>query len=264
MSLMGLILAAGKGKRMKTDLPKVLNPVCGTPMLEWVIKALQKVPCDSFCAILGHERAAFSSVLEAYPDLLVCVQSEINGTGGAVAAAACLFRGIEPIEFSPGTLLRGQIRDPDSILICAGDTPALDATILADFVGVCREKKSKLSVLGMEVPNPKGYGRLVLSEAGYLSKIVEEKDADEDTRRLTLCNSGVLFADVSYLYNLLRKVDKHNSQGEYYLTDCIRLAVQEGGRPDVYSTDQWQTLVGANDQEQLASLESWLKNKKSV
>ena len=261
MSLTGLILAAGKGKRMQSDLPKVLHQVAGKPMLEWVIQALTAVPCESVCVVLSQDYDSFLPILERYPKMAVCLQAEINGTAGAVAVAQNLFEGLAPVPFGRGELLKGLKQKPGSLLICLSDTPALDAGLLANFVAKCQARSTKLGVLAMKMPNPTGYGRLILSPEGRLKSIVEEKDADEATRKILICNSGILFAEAEYLFKLLQKIDKKNSQNEYYLTDCIRIATHNGEHPEVIITEDWKSLMGINDREQLASLDSMLKKR---
>lgn len=261
MSLTGLILAAGKGKRMQSDLPKVLHEVAGKPMLEWVLKALNDVPCDFLCVVLGENYSPFLPLVERFSDLAVCLQKNVNGTAGAVASVSHLFRTIKAPPFGHGELLRGVPRDPGYLLICAGDTPALDPKLLADFVTKCRQHSARLGVLGMRVPNPTGYGRLLVSSEGYLERIVEEKDADAKTKEIRICNSGILFAETKYLFELLAQIENKNLQNEYYLTDCVQIATNRGDRPQLYITEDWQTLLGVNDQEQLASLDSILKTR---
>lgn len=262
MSLTGLILAAGKGKRMQSGLPKVLHPVAGIPMLERVIQALENIPCDDLCLILSQNIADFSPLLDRYPSLAVCIQYEANGTGGAVASAQDFFEGVSAIPYGKGSLLKGLKTESQELLICAGDTPALDVSILREFIEVCRSQSAKLGVLGIQVPNPTGYGRLILSEKGKLLSIIEEKDADEKTRKITLCNSGVIFADTRYLFELLTRIENKNVQNEYYLTDCIRIAADDGDDLAVFVTDKWQSFQGVNDKEQLASLEAWFRDNK--
>lgn len=263
MSLRGLILAAGKGKRMNSDLPKVLHPIAGIPMLEWVLKALMNLPCDQASLVLSANSKDFLKVLDRYPEVTACIQVEANGTGGAVAAAQCLFDGVQELSFANGILFKGEKKKADEVLICAGDTPALDVKILRKFVENCRSESAKLGVLGMYLPEPTGYGRLVLSDKGELKEIVEEKDASPMEKKISLCNSGIIFADVEYLFRILGQIENKNAQGEYYLTDCVRIAVNQGERIAVTVTHDWESLQGVNDREQLASLETWFKKYKA-
>lgn len=263
MSLTGLILAAGHGKRMHSDIPKVLHPIAGVPMVEWVIRTLQDIPCDDLCLVLSPNYTQFKNLLDKYPKLVACIQNQANGTAGAVAAAQSYFEGSSPVSYGNGVLLKGQKKKSTHVLICAGDTPALELSILQKFLQRCLSQSSKLGVLGMQVPNPTGYGRLLL-KSGKLERIVEEKDADENVKKIQLCNSGIIFAEVEYLFDLLTHVDNKNAQCEFYLTECIQLAVSRGDDVTVFVTDQWQTLQGVNDKEQLASLDAWFRKNKSL
>ena len=260
MTLTGLILAAGSGKRMHSDIPKVLHPIADTPMLEWVIRALKKIPCDHICLVLSPHSSPFSELLSRYPDLAACIQKEANGTAGAVAASQNFFEGNLDVSYGHGSLLKGPKRVSKYVLICAGDTPALDVNILRDFIEHCRLESARLGVLGMNIPKPHGYGRMLLSKEGSLLRIVEEKDADDSTKKMRLCNSGIFYAEVEYLFHLLRKIDNKNAQNEYYLTDCVKIAASEGEKIAVSITDRWETLQGVNDKEQLASLDVWFRD----
>ncbi len=262
MSLTGLVLAAGSGKRMNSNVPKVLHSVAGTPMIEWVILALKQIPCDQVCLILNPNVSPFKELLDRYPDLVVCIQKEANGTAGAVASAQHYFDVKSNIDYGMGSLLKGKKTFSQHVLICAGDTPALDVSILKEFVTFSLKKSSRLALLGMSLENPTGYGRMLLTKEAKLEKIVEEKDADEATKKVTLCNSGIVFADVDYLFHLLKKIDNRNAQGEFYLTECVELSAQAGEEADVFVTDQWQSFQGVNDKDQLSSLDLWFRKHK--
>lgn len=259
LPLTGLILAAGKGKRMQSDTPKVLHSVGGETMLGRVLHALRDTSCQHLCVVLSADLTPFENVLIQFPDLGVCVQREINGTAGAVAASSPFFTGVRAPSYGTGTLVRGTPVAPGNILVCAGDTPGLDGKLLHQFVSHCEAVGAQLGVLGMRVPDPTGYGRLVLSRQGTLDGIVEEKDADAKAKKITLCNSGVIFANVTYLFALLGDVQNNNSQGEYYLTDCVELAARRGQNATVFVTDRWKALSGVNNLQQLSSLDAFIR-----
>ncbi|MBI2602119.1 MAG: NTP transferase domain-containing protein [Deltaproteobacteria bacterium] len=245
LPLTGLILAAGKGKRMQSETPKVLHSVAGEIMLARVLEALRNTPCQNYCVILGEDLAPFESFLVRFPDLGVCVQKNINGTAGAVASSSAFFQGLEAPSYGTGYLARGSSVKPGNVLVCAGDIPGLDGRLLRTFIAHCQALDSRLGVLGMRVPDPTGYGRLILSHQGTLDGIVEEKDADANAKKITLCNSGVMYANVAYLFELLGELRNDNAQGEYYLTDCVAIACK-GQKASVFVTDQWQSLSGVN------------------
>jgi bifunctional UDP-N-acetylglucosamine pyrophosphorylase/glucosamine-1-phosphate N-acetyltransferase len=151
--------------------------------------------------------------------------------------------------------------DATHVLLMAGDVPAVNPLSLKDFVDSSLSAKAPLSVLGMEVPEPRGYGRLV-SNGDELVKIVEEKDADDETRRITVVSSGVIFAETKLLFELLAELRPNNAQKEFYLTDTIGLCHARGQRPRFYVAKDWQYFSGINDRQQLASVEALIIRRK--
>lgn len=257
-SVAGLILAAGKGTRMKSDLPKVLHPVRQKSMLEWVMKAFAEADVTKLCVILGGNLTPFETFLKDHPNLTVCIQEAQRGTADAVASAAVAFSAGKKAPYNQSRLFKGPSLTCENILIGYGDMPALDGKLLATFVTTCLDKDAHIGLIGMRHPEPKGYGRLVLDQQHSLLKIVEEKDADEQTKRINICNSGIVFAKTNFLFELLAEVTPNNAQGEYYLTDCFALAHKKGLRCHVHITDDYQSFNGVNDPAQLAAIETWM------
>jgi bifunctional UDP-N-acetylglucosamine pyrophosphorylase/glucosamine-1-phosphate N-acetyltransferase len=257
----GIILAAGKGTRMKSDLPKVLHTLDGKPMLSWVTDALRASGVSQLCLVLSEDLDGFHEFLSAQPDTLVAIQKNRLGTGDAVAAAAYAFKQVQVPKFTAGRLHQGDQVQSDAVLICAGDIPAIRSQALKEFIEASEQAGAKLSVLGMDVPDPKGYGRLVVEEGNILKSIVEEKDADEATRAITLCNTGVIYGDTSVVFELLGDLKPNNAQGEYYLTDCFELARARDIPTYVHVAADYREFAGVNDREQLTNLERWLKNR---
>lgn len=256
----GLILAAGKGTRMKSDLPKVLHPVRQRTMLEWVMKAFAEADVTKLCIILGQDLSPFEPLLNNHPSLTVCIQEAQRGTADAVASAADAFSKAKKAPYNQSRLFKGRTIDSDYLLIGYGDMPALDGKLLSTFVSNCLENNADVGLIGMRHPEPKGYGRLVLDSNHSLLKIVEEKDADEQTKRINICNSGIVFAKTKVLFELLAEVTPNNAQGEYYLTDCFALAHKRGLCCHVHITDDYQSFNGVNDPTQLAAIEQWMTN----
>lgn len=260
-SVAAIVLAAGKGTRMKSELPKVLHPLSGTPMIGHVIKAIRSVGIGPICAVIGGELELLSRYLKNFDPITLTEQIARLGTGEAVACAAFGLKGLHPPPYAQGRHLAGPLIESSHVLICAGDTPALDAEILGQFVSFCMERKSRLAVLGMQHPRPFGYGRLVRNEQGRLEAIVEEKDASPAEKSLDLCNSGVIFAELAKLFSLLQLLKPENAQKEYYLTDCFRLSSKQGVPADVFITERYEAFDGVNDREQLARLEERLQRR---
>lgn len=257
LDVASIILAAGKGTRMKSQKPKVLHPVCGSPLIVHVIRSLSKSHVHRHCLVLGGDLDAFDPILKAYPEITTAVQENRLGTGDAVAAAACAFPKAPRPPFAKGHIHRGDSIDSDYVIITAGDTPALNPDILQDFMKHCLKAKASLAVLGMRHPQPFGYGRLIV-ENGELERIVEEKDADDKTKAINLCNSGVIFAKTEFLFSCLENISDDNAQKEYYLTDCFAVARERGQPALVYETQQYRSFDGVNTRLQLATIEQWM------
>jgi len=253
----GLVLAAGKGTRMKSALPKVLHPVAGRPMLAWVVSALSAAGAAPACVVLSEHHDSFAPFLAAHPEVRIAVQKNCLGTGDAVAAAAFAFAGATPAPYAAGALVHGAPIACDVVLIAAGDVPAVRGDELAAFLHAFHASGAAVGVLGMRMPQPKGYGRLV-TDGGLLEAIVEERDADERIRRIDVCNSGVIAAKSRVLFPLLHALTQENAQREYYLTDIVRHARVRGLDLMVYTTDAWRDFAGVNNRAQLAEVEAWL------
>ena len=245
---------------MQSQLPKVLHLLAGKPILAHVMGRLRGLGLSALGLVLGADTAPFSTFLEENKDIRVCIQSVPNGTGGAVAAAAGLF-GCPSPSYASAEILRGGPFKHSFVLICAGDVPGLDHATLQTFLAVCEQEKAPLAVLGMNVPDPRGYGRLILDQAGRLDRIVEEKDATDAEKKITSCNSGVFFASVPFLFDALQGLTNSNQQGEYYLTDVVAIARQKGIKPAVMITSKWQQFSGINTAAQLSAVEAFMQDQ---
>lgn len=265
-SIAAIVLAAGKGTRMKSQLPKVLHTLCGVPMIGHVLQALRDAGIPKTCVVVGGDVELMQTYLKAYSHkalmpLTLALQKDRLGTGEAVASAGFAFRDTAVPSYASGALLSSDKIESKYVLICAGDTPAIDAGVIRQFVDHCLAEKAELAVLGMDHPQPKGYGRLVRDRDGQLLKIVEEKDASPAEREIRLCNSGIIFADRHLLFSLLDKVRPNNVQKEYYITDCFALAREQGKSVKVWATQDFASFDGINDRLQLAELEQRLVSK---
>ncbi len=256
-----IVLAAGKGTRMKSEVPKVLHPLCGLPMVGHVIQSLEAAGISEKCIVLGGDVEGLKKALSNYGPLTFALQRDRLGTGEAVACAGFALDEVVPPSFASGSLLSGPRLKGPYVLICAGDTPAMDSAIIAAFVASCLSQKSKLAVLGMRHPEPKGYGRLLTNEQNQVLRILEEKDASESERQIQLCNSGVIFADKQHLFALLGALTRANAQKEYYLTDCFALSLERGLPAQVWATDDYASFDGVNDRIQLSRLEERLLDR---
>jgi bifunctional UDP-N-acetylglucosamine pyrophosphorylase/glucosamine-1-phosphate N-acetyltransferase len=238
-----VILAAGQGKRMRSSLPKVLQPLAGRPLLAHVI-ALARATAHAcgraarIVVVVGHGAEAVRAAFAADPELHFVVQEPQRGTGHAVQQALPLLDAALPT------------------LVLYGDVPLLRVPTLAGLIDAAsRDPDAALGVLTVHVADPAGYGRILRDAAGHVRGIVEERDASADERRITEINTGILFAPTAGLGRWLAGLSSDNAQGEYYLTDVVAAARAEA-YPIVSSpaADADETL-GVNSKAQLAQLE---------
>jgi len=254
-----VVLAAGKGTRMQSDLPKVLHEVAGKPMLIHVVDNLRQAHMGRIGLVLSQDLAGFETFLAANPDLMVCLQKQRRGTADAVASAAVFFSETQPPSYAQLALWRGNEEPSEHVLICAGDTPALTAEFFNDLFRFHLAENSDLTVAGMKQEDPSGYGRLVLGENSLLSRIVEQKDATTEELEIKMCNSGVLIARTKDLFAWLDKVEPVNAQKEYYLTDIVQIAVGDRARVKAYIGKDPEIFAGVNDLNQKEKMNIYLK-----
>lgn len=255
-----IILAAGKGMRMKSSVPKVLHEVCGLPMVGWVLRSLEQSGISDSCLILNDELEPFAPLLAAFKGTSVAIQQNRLGTGDAAASAAWSFKDVVVPGYAAGRHHQGPVINSEYVLICAGDIPAVDAGEYQKFLKFCYEENVDLAVLGMNVPDPTGYGRLVL-DGNILTKIVEEKDASAEIKKIRVCNTGILFFKTKVLFELLSRLTTENAQKEYYLTDCIGLARARGLICKASVSENYPLFQGVNDRIQLASIEGLINRR---
>jgi len=234
-----VILAAGQGTRMRSALPKVLQPLAGRPLLAHVVACSEALAADDVCVVYGHGgdkvRAAFDGCKIRW-----ALQAEQLGTGHAVMQAM------------PGT------PDANRVLVLFGDVPLIRPQTLERLLGDC--PTGDLAVLTVELDDPTGYGRIVRAN-GAVVRNVEHKDATADERRIREINTGVLCCPADKLKGWLGRLGNANSQGEYYLTDVIGMAVADGVRVHGVRAESWVEVMGINDRKQLAEAERALQRR---
>jgi bifunctional UDP-N-acetylglucosamine pyrophosphorylase/glucosamine-1-phosphate N-acetyltransferase len=236
-----IILAAGKGTRMKSHLPKVLHPIAGRPMIGHVLDSLAPLGCAPIVVVVGPGMEAVS---KAVAPNRTALQTEQLGTGHAVLAAKAAL---------------GQ-REGD-VLVLYGDTPFISTRTFEALLARRRaEDRPAAVVLGMRPDDPTGYGRLLVDGKGRLEAIVEHRDATAEQRRIGLCNSGVMAVDGALIWDLLGEVGNDNAKGEYYLTDIVALARQRG-RVSAAVEAPAEELLGINSRAELAAAEALLQDK---
>ena len=229
-----IVLAAGQGSRMQSDLPKVLHRLGGVPLVGHALAAGRSLEPEDIVLVAGHGADAVKKAVgKLDPDARIALQEEQLGTAHAVRQALPLLEGFE-----------------GRVIVLYGDTPFIGHETLAGLAA----HASDVVVLGFEAADPGRYGRLVTGPEG-LERIVEYKDADEATRAIRLVNSGVVAADAAVLREFLPRIGNRNAAGEYYLTDLPALARAAGLRVDVVTCDEDETL-GINTRAELAAAEA--------
>ena len=238
MSFHAIILAAGRGTRMRSSLAKVLHPVLGQPMVAWVVDAARRAGAAGVTVVVGHQGAEVASYLQGrYADVTIAWQHETLGTGHAAQIA---------VSASP--TLEGPVA-----LLC-GDVPNLPADVLASLVQAHESAQALVSVVTASLSDPSGYGRIVRDDQGRATRIVEEKDASPEERALREVNTGTYVMDAAFLRTNLARLDRNNAQGEMYLTDVVAMAAEEG-RLATWAADRFDVFQGVNDRAQLAAAE---------
>jgi bifunctional UDP-N-acetylglucosamine pyrophosphorylase / glucosamine-1-phosphate N-acetyltransferase len=239
-----VILAAGQGTRMKSPTPKVLHRIGGRAMLDWVIDVAEALGCDPIVVVIGAGAPAVEAHVKArLGQGAIAVQDPPQGTGHAVLAAKAALAGFE-----------------GDVLVNYADGPLLGADDIAPLFDL-RRAGADLAVLGFETPEPAAYGRLVQDAKGGLIKIVEAKDASAAELAISACNSGVLAAPSGLLFDWLAKVGCDNAKGEYYLTDVVGLANDDGRSVRVAFAPE-EAFKGVNSQAELAIAEAAFQQKR--
>jgi len=228
-----VVLAAGEGKRMKSALPKVLQAIAGRPMLAHVIDAARALQPAAIHVVHGHGGDAVQAAFAAQPDLQWALQARQLGTGHAVQQAMA------------------QVPDTAKVLVLYGDVPL----VLPGTLQRLLDAPGALAVLGAELDDPTGYGRIVRDAEGRVAAIVEQKDASDEQRRIALVNTGMVAADARALKRWLAALRNDNAQGEYYLTDVFAMAEAEFAAAEIVLVTEAVECEGANDAWQLAQLE---------
>jgi bifunctional UDP-N-acetylglucosamine pyrophosphorylase/glucosamine-1-phosphate N-acetyltransferase len=244
MPLSVVILAAGQGKRMKSDLPKVLQPVAGRPLLEHVIDTARTLAPDDIHVVYGHggERVREAVASEGITWVL---QHEQLGTGHALQQAM------------PG------VPDDHLVLVLFGDVPLVQAATMKRLVDASADGAA-LGVLSVRMKDPTGYGRIVRDRAGTVARIVEHKDANQKERALDEVNTGLMAASAQRMREWLAQLRNDNAQGEYYLTDVVVMAAKAGLKVNAILADSEDEVLGVNDKVQLAEVEGVYRRRRAM
>lgn len=233
-----IILAAGKGTRMGSDLAKVLHPLAGRPLVMHVLDTCLELKVTQKIVVVGHQRDQVEMMVA--PWLPVCVlQDRQLGTGHAVLVTEKNVTG-------------------DLVLVLCGDCPMTPASLLAELIAKHLASGAACTGVAARMADPNGYGRMVTDAQGRLQKIVEQKDADDATKKIDLINSGIYVFDRRELFRCLHQVKPNNAQGEYYLTDVVGMLAREGKIVELIITSDVASVLGVNTPADLAMAEKLL------
>lgn len=237
-----LVLAAGKGTRMRSDLPKVLHPIGGKPLVQHVLDTARQVGGDRLLVIVGHGAELVEERMAA-EDVNFILQAEQLGTGHAVQQAL------------------PQLRSDATVLILYGDVPLTRADTLQKLIVVVSDQQ--MGLLTVDMQDPTGYGRIVRDASGAVQAIVEHKDASDEQRRICEINTGIMAVKARHLQQWLPRLKNNNAQGEYYLTDLIALAKENGVNVHVEQPNAVEEVEGINNRQQQAALERYYQKQKA-
>lgn len=237
-----VILAAGMGTRMKSKMPKVLHKVCGKPLSKWVIDASKAAGADKVCAVVGHKAETVKEVLGDVCEF--ALQAEQKGTGHAVMQA------IDVIKNSKG-----------EVVILNGDTPLITAETINKAIEYHKNNGNQATVITAILDDATGYGRIVRDNDGSVLKIVEQKDASEEEKKINEVNSGMYVFDAQSLVYALDKITPNNAQGEYYLTDTLEILLSAGKKIGGYAISDNDEIRGINDRVQLNEAENIMQKR---
>jgi len=231
-----LVLAAGKGTRMKSDLVKVMHPLTGRPMVDYPVAAARAAGANRLVLVVGHQSDKVREHFAGAADTTFAVQEEQLGTGHAVACAAEALKGFN-----------------GRVLILCGDVPLIRCETLLALLAQHEERQAVVTVLTAHLDEPTGYGRVVKREGGRILRIVEEKDATREERNIREINSGIYCVNGDFLFNAVAGLSNDNAQGEYYLTDIVTMAADRGLHCYSLPVAGPAEVMGVNDRVQLAA-----------
>ena len=244
MAVKAIVMGAGKGTRMKSDLAKVLYPVAGRPMLLWVLDAIAGAGVEERVVVVGHQADAVRAVLP--PGIESAFQAEQLGTGHAAAV------GLNALDLSA----------EDDILVMPGDMPLVSSATLEEMLALHVRSRAAVTLLTAELDEPRAYGR-VIREDGEVTGIVEVKDATPDQLAIREVSTSVYLFAAEHLPGALQRIDRNNAQQEYYLTDAVAILVGDGFRAAAHIADAAEGL-GINSVDEVAGVERILRDRGHV
>jgi len=239
-----VVLAAGKGTRMKSDIAKVLHKVGGQCMIVHVIECARKISQDNVHVVVGHQANEVKKEINKFFKVEFATQEQLLGTGDAVKAA---IPGLKPV-----------IKD---VVVLCGDVPLIMESTLKKMVENHKKKQAKLSVLAIDLEDPTGYGRIVQDEHNRLICIKEESDANANEKKIKKVNTGIYCFDKNFLISAVNEIKPENSQAEYYLTDAVEIAQKRHEKIEVMTMGDPGQVIGVNTLEELEKAEYLIQQR---
>lgn len=238
-----VILAAGKGTRMKSDLPKVVHPIGGRPMVCAVVEACRAAGCGKIVVVVGYQQERVREALAGF-EVEFAVQTEQQGTGHAVMSAAPALKGVT-----------------GEVFVLAGDGPLIRPKTLRELLTRHRHSRAAASLATSVIEDPTGYGRIVRDEEGRFVGIVEHKDATDDQRKIREVNPSYYCFDAVTLFETLKRVQRNPKSGEYYITDVPQMLLRDGKRVEVIDAVPAEDVLSINTPEELAKVDRMFRNR---
>jgi len=245
--LAAVILAAGLGKRMKSDKAKVLHEINGKPMVMYVIETAKKIAGDSIVVVIGKQAEKVSEIVSKEYKVIFALQKEQLGTGHAVKCA---------LPFLP--------EYSEQVLILCGDVPLLSYYTVKRLYEEHIKSSRDISVLAVEAGNPKGYGRIILDNENNVSGIVEETDATDAQKQIKIINSGIYCVKKKFLEYSLNKISSNNAQSEFYFTDIIKIGYNYNKNIGVVIGQDNEELLGINSLQDLMAIERIIQKRLGI
>jgi len=241
-SLVIVIMAAGKGTRMHSDKAKVLHSVCGRPMILHVVDTATRIAGKAVVIVVGHQADKVKAVVSKEADVLFALQEEQKGTGHAVKMALPVLP-----EYS------------SQVIILSGDVPLIKAETVQALLDLHLHQQNAITVLGVQLKKPYGYGRILVNNAGDVDKIVEETDATEAEKKITTVNSGVYCVHREFLESSLIQLQSNNKQNEIYLTDIVEVAKKHQKKIGLMICHNKNEVQGVNTPQDLLDIECMMR-----